>query len=171
METKVTTPVIKAVIISLVLIVYSLVIQFSHQTQNKMLTVLPIIVFFGGIIWSAISFANQMQGNVSYGQVFSHAFKTAAGITVIMVIFTIVSAKLLFPESVEQGIEAARIEMEKKGMPDEQVEQALSLTRRFFIPFAIGGALLMYMIAGVIAGLIGAAVAKKNPESPFTNQV
>jgi hypothetical protein len=42
------------------------------------------------------------------------------------------------------------------------------MMEKYFIPFAIGGALFMYLLIGVIASLIGAAIAKKNPEvSPF----
>jgi len=37
------------------------------------------------------------------------------------------------------------------------------MMRKFFMPFAIGGMLIMSAILGAVASLIGAAVAKKNP--------
>jgi hypothetical protein len=50
------------------------------------------------------------------------------------------------------------------------METALGISEKFFLPFAIGGVLLSNVIIGAIASLIGAAVAKKNPQSPFQQQ-
>jgi NADH:ubiquinone oxidoreductase subunit 6 (subunit J) len=129
---------------------------------------ISLLLFVGGIIWASISFANQMNNNVTYGNVFSHSFKAVATVTVIMIAFTLIATKLLFPESVDQAMENARIEMEKSGQSEETIDKALEMSKKFFIPFAIGGVLLLYMIVGAIAALIGAAVAKKNPTDPFT---
>ena len=43
------------------------------------------------------------------------------------------------------------------------------MTKKFFLPFALGGAILGTGFLGAIASLIGAAVAKKNPIDPFSN--
>jgi hypothetical protein len=37
----------------------------------------------------------------------------------------------------------------------------------FFTISAVGGSLIVNIIVGAIASLIGAAVAKKNPQGPF----
>ena len=58
--------------------------------------------------------------------------------------------------------------MAEKKMSPEQIDQALGMMQKFFVPFAIGGALVLYLLVGAIAALIGAAIAKKNPAvSPF----
>jgi hypothetical protein len=51
--------------------------------------------------------------------------------------------------------------------PDDQVEMALSFTKKFFWPFVIGGTILSTLFMGAIGSLLGAAVTKKNPPSPF----
>jgi hypothetical protein len=62
--------------------------------------------------------------------------------------------------------------MEKSGnMSDEQIEQGIGLTRKFFYVFTIGVLIFAYMIVGTIASLIGAAVTKKQPRPPFENQL
>lgn len=170
MENKISSPALKGVILSLVLIVFSLIIQMLDMSENKALSVLGVILFFGGIIWSCIYYSKQMNENVTFGNVFSDGFKTSAAVTAIMVVFMVISLKVLFPDSIEKALEQAEINMAKQNMSDEQMDTALSMTRKFFIPFAIGGALLMYLIMGVIASLIGAAVAKKNPTGPFDQQ-
>ena len=171
MEKKITSPAVKGVIISLFLIVFALVIQFLNLSRNKGLSSLQFVILFAGIIWSAISFAKQMQGNVTFGNVFVHAFKTAAAVTAIMVVYTIISIKFISPEIVNQAMDEARTQMEAKNMSDDQIDTAINFTKKFFVPLTAGGVLLFFLLAGAVSALIGAAVAKKNPqEGPFVQQ-
>jgi uncharacterized membrane protein len=167
MEQKVTTPVVKGVIIALVLIVLGLVIQFTGQQQNKGLGAITFLLFIAAIIWSCISYAKQLDGNVTFGNTFAHGFKTTSVITVLIVIFTFISIKFINPEMIDLAIEEARKGMEDKNMSDDQVDTAIGFTRKFFVPLTIGSVLFFYLIVGVIGSLIGAAVAKKNPQGPF----
>jgi hypothetical protein len=48
-------------------------------------------------------------------------------------------------------------------MSEDQIEQALNMTKKFFMVFLIGGALLGYLLFGAIASVIGAAITKKDP--------
>lgn len=170
MEKKATSPAVKGVIIALILIVFSLIIQFLNLSRNKGFSSVQFIILIGGIIWSGVSFAKQMQGNVSFGNIFSHAFKTAAAVTAIMVVYAIISIKFISPETMEIALQEARSGMEAKNMSDDQVDQALSFTRKFFVPLTAGGILLSFLIMGVIGSVISAAVAKKNPQAPFVQQ-
>ena len=62
--------------------------------------------------------------------------------------------------------------MEEQGkMSDEQIDQAMSIGKRFFLPFAIGTIIFFYAVIGAISSLIGAAITKKKPLSPFEGQV
>jgi hypothetical protein len=122
----------------------------------------------GGIIYGNILYANQNNNNVSFGNIFAHGFKTTAVLIVISVVYTLLSLKVLFPDMIDKIIDMSRIEMEKNPqMTDEIIEQAITMTRKFFIPFAIGGVLIGTGIMGALASLIGAGVAKKNPVDPF----
>lgn len=167
MEKKVTTPAVKGIIISLILIVFALVIMFLNLSRNKGVASIQFLIFISGVIWSAISYAKQMEGNVTFGNVFAHGFKVTAAITAIMVVYTIISLKFISPEQLELGIQEARANMEAKNMSDEQIDNTINLTRKFAVPFAIAGVLIIFMFTGLIASLIGAAVAKKNPRDPF----
>jgi NADH:ubiquinone oxidoreductase subunit 6 (subunit J) len=167
METKVTTPVIKGVIISLILIVFSLALYFMGQSTNQGLSSLQYLIIVGGIIWGCINYSNQLHHNVTFGNVFAHGFKITAVITVIMIVYTIIALKVLFPDMVNVILDKTRESMAQKNMSDEQTENAINLTKKFLVPFAIGGILVMFMIVGCISSLIGAAAAKKNPQGPF----
>lgn len=170
MEKKVTSPALKGLVISLLLIVFALVVHFLNLSKNRGLGSIQFVILVAGIIGSAVLFAKQMNGNVTFGNVFSHAFKTAAATTAIMVVYTIISIKFIVPETVDMAMQEARIGMESKNMSDDQIDQAIAFTKKFFVPLTAGGVLLFFLITGVIASLIGAAVAKKNPQDPFVQQ-
>ncbi|MFN9855545.1 MAG: hypothetical protein ACK55T_07150, partial [Bacteroidota bacterium] len=67
-------------------------------------------------------------------------------------------------------IDIARAEMEKKPeLNAEAIDMGLNMTRKFFIPFALAGSLFGTAFVGLIASLLGAAFARKNPSTPFEN--
>ena len=164
MEKKVTPPWTKGLVISLILIVYGLIMYFSGLWLNKSLSWIQSILLVVGIIIADTGFAKQMDGNVTFGNVFAHGFKTTAAIIVIMVVYSFLAVKFIYPEMIDAIITQSKADMDKKGnMSQDQIDQAVGMIRKFFIPFMIGGIVLMFGICGAIGSLIGAAVAKKNP--------
>jgi hypothetical protein len=169
MEKKVTSPAVKGIIISLILIVLGLVTIYANQTENTALSIVPIAIFIGGIIWGCISYSKEMNNDVTFGNVFGHGFKITATIIVIMAVYTALLFTVIKPELKDMALEKARTSMEKRNSSDAEIENALAMTKRLFLPFAIGGLILAYGIGGCVVSLIGAAVAKKNPRpsNPF----
>jgi hypothetical protein len=123
----------------------------------------------GGAAWACFSYSKDMNGNVTFGNLFAHGFKTTAVFTIIMIIYTVLSLTVIFPEMKEKMLELAMKQAEAKGtMTEAQLEQARSMTEKFLMPFAIGGILVMYLAIGAIGSLLGATIAKKNPNpQPF----
>jgi hypothetical protein len=169
METKIVQPWMKGLILSLITITFSIALYLTDLWQNKALGYISYAIVLGGIIWSCIHYAKQMNGNVTFGNVFAHGFKVTATLIVITVVYTFLSVKFIFPEMTDKIIEVAAKEMEKnKNLTDEQVKSALDMTRKFMMPFMIGGTILGYGIFGAISSAIGAGIAKKNPNpTPF----
>ena len=64
----------------------------------------------------------------------------------------------------------ARQQMEGQGRSDEQINTALEVMKKGFWVFGILGVLFSYAIFGAIGSLIGAAITKKNPQTPFEEQ-
>lgn len=77
--------------------------------------------------------------------------------------------KFIFPEMIDKIIDVAAKEMDqKKNLTDDQIKNALEMTRKFMMPFMIGGIIFVYAILGAISSAIGAGIAKKNPNpTPF----
>lgn len=169
MEQKITTPLTKAIIISLVIIAISMATAFLNQKVNGSFQWLGYIVFFGGIILSITYYGKQIDHQSTFGNYFAHGFKVSAIVTLIM-IFYIVVFMSIFPEFKEKAFEEARKQMENKNLSEEQMDKALDMTRRFFMVLLIGGTLVYYLFMGVIASLIGAAITKKNPD-PFQHDI
>lgn len=169
METKIVQPWMKGLILSLITITFSIALYLTDLWQNKALGYISYAIVLGGIVWSCIHYAQQMNGNVTFGNVFAHGFKVTATLIVITVVYTFLSVKVIFPEMTDKIVEVAAKEMEKnKNLTDEQIKSALEMTRKFMMPFMIGGTILGYGIFGAISSAIGAGVAKKNPSTtPF----
>ncbi len=168
MEKKVTSPVVKGLIISLILIVISLIATFTDQNQSSWAKWVPTLILLGGIIYSCNLFATQNDGNVTFGNVFAHGFKTGAVVTCLMIVFT-VAIMLLMPSIKEQAMEAARLEMSKNDkLSEADIEKSMGMIENFLYVGVVGGILVLYLIISVIAALIGAAIARKNPNpTPF----
>jgi len=168
MEKKITQPWMKGLFISLVLIALSIVFQVTDLSQNKSLQWVQFVLIIGAIIWACMSYGKDMEGNVTFGNVFAHGFKATAAMTVIFIVYTYISIKFLFPEMIDKSLEQARVEMEKNNnLSESDINNGIEMTKKFFLPFAIGGILLAFAFIGAIGSLIGAAVTKKNPHTPF----
>ncbi|MCU0387206.1 MAG: DUF4199 domain-containing protein [Chitinophagaceae bacterium] len=171
MEKKKLTPLNAGLIISLVLIAISVIlyVAVTDMKQQQQFGYFSYLILIAGLIYTCLTYAKQENKNVTFGNVFSFGFKTTAVVTSIMVIFTILSLTVLFPEMKSKAMDVAREQMETNDqLSDAQIDQALEMTNKFFLPFAIGGSLIGYLIIGAIGSLIGAAAAPKNPNPiPF----
>jgi hypothetical protein len=169
MENQVTSHIIKGVILSAISIVFAIIVYVFNLYEMSALSYINYAIFLGGLIYGAVLYSNQNNHNVTFGNVFAHGFKTTAVVIVITAIYTILSVKLLFPDMVDKAIEIARKKMaENPKMTDEMIEQAIGMTRKFFLPFALGGTIIGTGLLGAIGSAIGAGVAKKNP-NPFSD--
>lgn len=165
-ENKITSTIVKGAVLGLVLVAISLVLQMTMtMEESKKFGWLQFVVLMAGIIWACIQYAQQMNGEVTFGGVFTHGFKVTALVTLILAVFTYISIKFIFPDMAEKGIELAREQMQKdqsRKMTEEQIDQAIDITRKYFAVFVVGAGILFNIIIGAVASLVGAAVAKKN---------
>ncbi|MBI1781922.1 MAG: DUF4199 domain-containing protein [Sphingobacteriales bacterium] len=131
MEKKVTSHVTKGLILALVLIVVDVaatVLNIKYETWFKWL---PTLFFCIVIIWACINYANQMDNNVTFGNVFVHGFKTSAVIACIMVLYVILSIFVLFPDQIDKVLDVARKQMEEKNLPESNIDQGIAFTKNF----------------------------------------
>lgn len=169
-EKKPISHIVAGLIIAAILVVYSILIQFLDLSQNQAMGWISYVILLGGLILFVNLYGKAKDHQVTFGNLFSYGFKATAIVTLIMVLFIIIFF-MAFPEFKDKIVEAAREGMEKQGkMTDDQIDQGLAMFERNFILFSAGGALFMYLILGAIGSLIGAAITKKQPRSPFEQQ-
>lgn len=166
-EQKVMSHIVKGIIGAMLLIVIGLAGYFGGLTGQGWFSWASDCVLIGFIIWGCIYYSTQKNGQVTFGNIFAHGFKISAIIAIILIIYTIISITLIFPETKDKAMELARQKMEERGnMTGDEIDKALDISKRFFIPITIGAVLLGTLIFGVIASLVGATVAKKQPVNP-----
>ncbi|MEO0001822.1 MAG: hypothetical protein RL766_1868 [Bacteroidota bacterium] len=153
-----------------VLILYSVILIVTDQLANQSLTWISYVFMIGLLIYFIREFGKANENNKTFGELFSFGFKASAFATIILLAFQVIF-NLLFPETQERIMEISREKMaEDPRVTDEQIEMALSFTKKFYLVFLIAGTIFSTLIFGAIGSLIGAAVTKKNPTSPFQNQ-
>ena len=167
MDKQITSHIVKGAILGGISLLFSIIIYVFNLYTTQWLSWISYAILIGGIIYGNILFANQNDNNVSFGNIFAHGFKTTAVVIVISVLYTVLSL-FIFPDMVDKIIEISRTAMAKNPqMTDEMIDQAITSTKKLFLPFAIAGAIFGTGFLGAIGSLIGAAVAKKNPVDPF----
>jgi hypothetical protein len=168
MENKITTPITKGLIITLIGAVLDLVAGFAHIRYETWWRWIPAIITFGLIIWACVNFSNQMQHNVTFGNIFAHGFKTGAVVACLSLIYFLVSIYLIFPETKEISLQKARENMEaRQNLTSDQIDQGMEFVKRSYMTLSVISIVLFTLVVGAVASLIGAAIAKKNPVTPF----
>lgn len=165
-EQKPISHLVAGLIIGAVLIVYSVIMQFSGIDQTGIFAWIPYVVIIAGLISFINMYGNAKKNQVGFGNLFGYGFKTTAVLTLVIIFFTIIFF-LIFPEIKTKMFEVARQKMEERGnMTDDEIEKGLAIWHKMFWVITIGGIMLFYAIIGVIGSLIGAAITKKKPINP-----
>lgn len=163
MDKKIATPASKGLIISLALIVFAIITVVLKQESNAALSAIPMLILLAGTAWSAMQYSKQMDGNVTFGNLFSHGFKTGALVAGIMGLWIAVSLSFIFPEALDRMLEMTREQLVKDGkMSTDEIDTTLATYKKGAPVFATISTVILYLIIGAIGSLIGAAISKKN---------
>lgn len=170
MEKKITSHFSKGLIIGLVLVIIGIIFQVL-DIYDRWIQWAVLGLYCLAIIYSCILYSKEMEGDVTFGNVFGHGFKTASIVTLITIAAFIITY-LIMPEIKEKAMQIARAEMEKNPkVTEEIIDNAMKMTDKFFLVFGIVGSLFSYALMGAIAALIGASIAKKTPQSGIPKNV
>lgn len=127
------------------------------------------IPFIVGLILNAMAFTKANDGFVSYGNVFTSCFKATAIITLILLVWSLLSMAI-FPHMKDEILEITRKKMaENPKMTDDQIEMAMNMTKKYWNIFMVGGIVFITMFWGAIFSLIAAAIPKKKGAAPMQN--
>ena len=170
MEKKPITPVAAGLVIGLVSVVFFLGYYFSGiGFQQSWYSWIPTLVFALLIIAFTSIWSNAQNNFVTFGGCFGFAFRTVCVAVLISLFFTFLFIYFT-PDYKSQMMQVMKEQSrQNKQATDEQIEQGMKMVEDHFYLIIIGGALFVSVLGGLIAALLGAAIAKKKPVSPFTN--
>lgn len=168
MEKKPVTHFIVGGIMGAITVLFSVILIITDQLQNQSLGWISSALMLVALIYFIRDYGNAKNNQLGFGDLFAFGFKSSAFATILILAFQVIF-NLAFPEMQDKMLEITRQKMlEQNPQPtDDQIEMALSFTKKFFWPFVIGGTILGTLLFGAIGSLIGAAITKKNPPTPF----
>lgn len=151
---------------ALVSVVFTAVLLVAGVDVNSWIGSLGYLILIGAIVVAIKAYKESNYGYMSYGQ--------GLGIgTIVSLIFGVLSGVFMyvyasFIDTTYQATiqDKQRIELEKQGFSDEQIEQSMSITESFTSPvMMIVWTIVGYLVIGFILSLIISAIMKnKRPE-------
>lgn len=173
MEVKKASPSQPALKWALINLIASIVITYAFQfldlDPNSSLKYLSFLPFLAFLFLSQKEYKDQLGGYLTYGEGFLSGFLYAIFTGIFIAIFTYVYYTMLSPDMVTKIMDASQKKMTEDGkLSQDQIDAAMSMTRKYFAVFAVVGVVFIYILFGTIVSLISAAVMK-NERSPFDN--
>jgi len=147
-------------------IVYTLILYFSDLMLNKPASYVSYILIFAGIYLGTKAYRDQsLDGFISYGKALGTGVLISLFSAVLTIIFMVILYTVIDTDLVNRIITESQDKMLEKGMPEEQIDKAQEMTKKFFIPFMILGGLFVSVFFGFIISLITSAIVKKDGDS------
>ena len=163
-QTRVTSHIIKAIVIAVVLMAFDYFI--AHKTTLDLplaVRLLPTIWMVAGIAFSGIIYSKQNNGSLRFGDIFAHGFKTTAVVAVIMAVYAFIIIKFVFPPTAHDIELNMKALMEQGGMMAQEARRNAEANAKNAWVIEVSGNILAKVVLGLVGSLTGAAIAKKKP--------
>lgn len=148
---------------ALIGVVYSLILMVTNLNTNPWLSSLSYVILIGTIVVAMQQYKKNNYGYMSYGQGLGIGTLVAAMFGILNSIFVYIYSTFVDPNFMENVMEQQRIELENRGMSDEQIDQALAMSEQFTSPgLMVVWGILGFIISGFIISLIISAIMKKS---------
>lgn len=147
---------------SLAIIIFTTIVNVTGLFLNKGLSSLSYVILIVGIVLAMKDFRVANKGYMSYGQGLGLGSMLSAIIGLLGSMFMMFYNQFIDSTIVQQVMDAARQDMESRGMDDAQIDQAMAFTEKLTSPgiqFFIG--VLGFLVTGFIFSLIIAAIMRK----------
>jgi hypothetical protein len=162
----------KGLMLSLVLMVVDLIGGFAHLRFESWFKWISTFIAMIAIIVFCVQYAKQAVDGVTFGNIFGYGFKISLVVSVLMVVYTLLSFNVIFPELTDQILTKARTDLQAAGkLTDDQIDTQLAMTKKFMQPGILSiFVFLATLFFNTIASLLGGAFAKKTETDVFKKQ-
>jgi len=151
------------VIIGLVSVVYSVILYMLDLALNTALGYAGLIIVIAGLAIAMKNYRDHvLDGILPFGKAFGFGVLIILISAFISGIYVFLLYSIIDPDLIRKAIDASAERMLEQGLSEDQVEQALEVTRRIMKPaiMFISG-LFVNLLVGVVLSLIMAAIFKK----------
>lgn len=151
-------------------IAYFMVMAVADISMTEGIGRWASLLVTGVIIYLAHKYYKENgDGFMTIGQGTGIGFWMALVSTTISSVFTYVYMKFIDNSMIQQMLDKQREAMEERGMDDDQIDQAMTMTEKFMTPEIMLGTGIVFgiIIVVILALLISLVTQKKNPEEAF----
>lgn len=151
-------------IISLVNYVFEL--YEASTAISTVISILSIAILAGGIYMGTKSFRDTAGGgNITYGKALGYGTLVALFAGIITSAFAFIYLGFIDDSFLQYTLTQQEDQMYEQGMPEEQIEMGMKMTKMFMKPGALAlMGILSNTFIGFIISLITAAILKKEPK-------
>lgn len=147
-------------------IIYTLILYFSDLILNKPAGYAGMVISIIGIFLGIKAFRdNSLDGYISYGRALGTGVLISLFASILSVIFMFILYTVIDTELVSKILAETETQMAAKNLPSEQVEKAMEMTKKLFLPMLVVMGILGGVFFGFIISLIEAAILKKDGNS------
>ena len=149
------------IITGIISVIYTLILYTTELNNNMGLSLISTAILIVGIVLAHKNFKTANGGFMTYGQGLGIGSLLSVIVGVFSGIFLYIYLKFIDSTVIEKMQEAQYIEMEKRGMSEEQMEQAVQLSQKMTGPeMMVVWAILGTLFFGFILSLIISAITK-----------
>jgi hypothetical protein len=165
MEEKVSTARVAlkyGVLVSVVIMVYTTIINVSGLSQNQVLSSLQFVFMIAAIVMAMKDYKDQNKGFMTYAEGLGLGTLLSAVMGLLVSAFSTFYNRFIDGSILTQALDKVRMDMEQRGMDDAQIDQSMEVAQKFMSPgiMFISG-IFMSILTGFIVSLVVSAIFRK----------
>ena len=147
----------------LISIIISLTLFFTGMELKTVLKWLPTVAMIAIIILGLKSVADENKNReITFGTLFKTGMIITTIIAIISIVYFLVYINFIDTGFIEKVLDASRVQMAEKGLGEEQIDNAIEMTKKFMSPgIMVAFSLIGNLVFGAVTSLIGAGIFKK----------
>lgn len=152
----------------LITVAFGVLSYLLNLTESKSMQYMGVLILLAVVIFALFEYRDKENGGFArLGELLKVGVLTILIIAVVSAIWNYVFVTFLDTDFIRRTLLQTEIQMENEGLPEEQIKQAMKMTKMLMTPFYM--AIISFFstaILGSIVSLVGALILKKErPEA------
>jgi len=149
------------------IIIVTVLLYFLNISQNLAVSVIVYAILIITIVVGTRFLRDKIQnGNITYGRALGSGTMISLFASVIIAFYMFVFLKFIDPGEIDKIFSLMEDKMYQQGLPQEQIDMAIEMSRKFTTPFTIAlGTIFSYGLWGFLFSLVTSAFIHKKSNS------